>query len=174
MAPRDLSLTVADTDEMVRLYGMGYSTIEIGRVFDCLGGSVWARLKKRGVKFRPIASQKRSWSATSHGYVRYGRQYLHRLVTSAWLGRELRDGEVIHHKDGDRTNNHPDNLEVVENNGIHCAMHVEIWSKRFVGQKARPARTVEVRRRSTPSRLTLKRRFGPVSTSAVTATASSR
>jgi hypothetical protein len=36
----------------------------------------------------------------------------HRLVMEKVLGRYLREDEVVHHRDGDRQNNDPDNLEV--------------------------------------------------------------
>ena len=128
MARRNLRLTDEDVDGMVLLYQRGLSTTEIGRIYACLGGSVWIRLKKRGVALRPPRFKRHSWFITEHGYVRYGKDYLHRLVASAWLGRDLKDGEVVHHKDGDRINNHPENLEVIANNGIHVAMHISLWS----------------------------------------------
>ena len=37
---------------------------------------------------------------------------VHRLVAAAKLGRPLKKDEDVHHKDGDRTNNSPDNLEL--------------------------------------------------------------
>lgn len=37
----------------------------------------------------------------------------HRLVAEATLGRQLERGEVVHHKDYCRTNNHPENLAVM-------------------------------------------------------------
>lgn len=40
-------------------------------------------------------------------------RYEHRVVMERVLGRPLRSGEVVHHKDGDRTNNAPKNLEVM-------------------------------------------------------------
>lgn len=46
-------------------------------------------------------------AASAEGYV-----YQYRLVMEQKLGRFLRDDEVVHHMDGDETNDHPDNLEV--------------------------------------------------------------
>jgi hypothetical protein len=58
---------------------------------------------------------------TSNGYVKIRQDNVlgpskwileHRFVMQQKLGRELLPGENIHHKDGDRLNNHPDNLEL--------------------------------------------------------------
>ena len=40
--------------------------------------------------------------------------YVHRLVASAFLG-ELRNASFVNHKDGDKRNNQPGNLEFVTN-----------------------------------------------------------
>jgi hypothetical protein len=42
-----------------------------------------------------------------------GYAYEHRLVAEIVLGRRLRRGEVVHHRDGDKANNNPENLEVL-------------------------------------------------------------
>lgn len=52
--------------------------------------------------------------ATKQGYVRE-----HRLVVEKLLGRHLLPTEVVHHKDGNPTNNAPDNLEVFSTHANH-------------------------------------------------------
>lgn len=46
----------------------------------------------------------------------------HRKAAALKLGRPLRKGEVVHHRDEDKTNNHPDNLDV-QSRGGHTAAH---------------------------------------------------
>ena len=43
----------------------------------------------------------------------------HRLVAERKIGRYLLPEEVVHHIDGDKENNNPDNLQVFDNNGAH-------------------------------------------------------
>ena len=45
---------------------------------------------------------------SSDGYV-----WIHRLALEEVLGRPLEPDELVHHIDGDPTNNHPDNLQIV-------------------------------------------------------------
>ncbi len=37
----------------------------------------------------------------------------HRIIASKKLGRPLRDNEVVHHRDGNKLNNRPSNLQVM-------------------------------------------------------------
>lgn len=46
-------------------------------------------------------------------YTKRNGKHEHRLVVEKMLGRPLKPGEIVHHKDGDKHNNDPDNLEVM-------------------------------------------------------------
>lgn len=51
------------------------------------------------------------------------RQPLHRYLMEKLLGRKLRDGEVIHHIDGDKYNNNLSNLFLCKNMAQHRVLH---------------------------------------------------
>ena len=52
----------------------------------------------------------------------YGR-HTHRIVAEQILGRPLRKGEVVHHLDGDKRNNAPENLMIFSSQREHAAWH---------------------------------------------------
>ena len=49
--------------------------------------------------------------------------YEHMIVAEKILGRELNEGEVVHHKDENRKNNSVDNLMVFKTKSDHTAYH---------------------------------------------------
>lgn len=57
-------------------------------------------------------------AANKRGYVSQ-----HRLVMEAKLGRYLAGTEIVHHKDENKANNHPDNLELLASRAEHQALH---------------------------------------------------
>jgi len=59
-----------------------------------------------------------------------GKVYYHRHVASVSRGRWLTSREVVHHIDGDRTNNSPNNLLVTTN-----ASHGKIHQPRSLGER---------------------------------------
>lgn len=52
----------------------------------------------------------------------YGR-HEHRVVAEELLGRELKPGEVVHHIDGNKRNNNPENLIVFSSQSEHVKFH---------------------------------------------------
>lgn len=56
-------------------------------------------------------------NARPDGYI-----FEHRLVMSNYLGRPLRDDEIVHHKDGNKLNNDISNLEITTRSA-HTALH---------------------------------------------------
>ena len=52
-----------------------------------------------------------------------GYAYEHRVIAEQTLGRRLREGEIVHHRDGDKQNNVPENIEVVASTAHHFVLH---------------------------------------------------
>lgn len=106
-----------------------------GQPFRFLKGHNLKQLGKRNTE-KAIGNK----GLSSHGYVRVrteqGRQYEHILVAEGMLGRPLKyfgpghpDNEVVHHRDGDKTNNNPDNLQILTHSE-HVAWHDSKCPKR--------------------------------------------
>jgi hypothetical protein len=47
----------------------------------------------------------------------------HRRIAEMIIGRSLKEGEVVHHHDGDKLNNYPENLEVLPSQSAHVREH---------------------------------------------------
>jgi len=55
--------------------------------------------------------------ADAKGYI-----FEHRFVMSEVLGRLLSETEIVHHRDGDKLNNAPENLEIIDRSS-HAILH---------------------------------------------------
>ena len=137
MTTRERALEGRD-EELRALHALGWSCPRIAQALSTSAETVRKELKALGLQRRPPGSQlgedNPSWRggrhidkqgyvllravdhphANSNGYVRE-----HRLVMERVLGRRLLPTEVVHHKDGNRQNNAPENLEVFQSNAEH-------------------------------------------------------
>lgn len=73
-------------------------------------------------------------------YRKYMGRHEHRVIAEKILGRPLLRGEVIHHKDGNKLNNSPENIEIISQ-GEHMRRHglgipgMELWWKPWEKRK---------------------------------------
>lgn len=56
-------------------------------------------------------------------YTKFLGRHMHRVVAELMLGRPLKSDEVVHHIDGDKRNNRPENLMVFSSQKEHAAFH---------------------------------------------------
>ena len=80
--------------------------------------------QKRRASFRnPDALR---YTGSRNNYVKLKQRHMHRAVMEEVLGRRLTSKEIVHHIDGDKWNNSPDNLQVMtQSEHIRLHLHTE-------------------------------------------------
>jgi hypothetical protein len=109
---------VAPITQIRALYLAGYSSRQIQALLGYSHGYIW-RLCRDIARDRVTAARLRQPATSKHW--RTCRSVARRRMERQ-LGRKLRRDEHVHHKDGDFTNNAPQNLEVLQAR-MHLHLH---------------------------------------------------
>ena len=131
------------------------SAVWIAKQYKCHPSTVQLYLKKVGIpaignEHRGSGSESNHWKggvvlrtggylaemrkghprANSAGYV-----FQHILVMESMIGRHLFDDEVVHHKNGNKGDNNPDNLQLMKDSEHRSYHSLEIHRKRRENQQ---------------------------------------
>lgn len=115
-------------DEAVALYASGLNLSQVARQAGVTPPAIKYHLRKAGIAVRPDKAPGRSGSANPawrggrskqrDGYIWLAvvgekrRVPEHRVIMERTLGRSLKKGEIVHHLNGVRDDNRPENLTV--------------------------------------------------------------
>lgn len=118
---------ILDDRLIIELFNAGHTIVEISKTVGCSTHPVKKALARLGLhrpsNRRPGVGAGKlnpAWKGgrriRTDGYVVVwtpdGERLEHQFVMEKILGRALSDGEVVHHKDGNKSNNSPDNLQL--------------------------------------------------------------
>lgn len=124
-----------DHMRICELYQSGKSISQICQEIGCTSGAVIPALRKYGIKTRSISDAVHlaslgDKSKQTRGYIfvdigKYSRILEHRKIMAELIGRPLTSREVVHHKDGNTSNNAIENLELM-NRDEHTRLHYKL------------------------------------------------
>jgi hypothetical protein len=94
--------------------------------------------KKCAYKLRKKSNLPSGESLAHHGYIlirisNNKTRYKHRVVMEQYLGRKLNKNEIVHHKNGNKSDNRIENLELIMGNGTHIKEHIPMFKRNSLG-----------------------------------------
>lgn len=125
-------LTLVTRRQNSKSNGHAKTSPELARALGPLPATVGHGDRRVGIR-RPIFRSGYVMEWVDGRYV-----YQHRLVMAQILGRPLARSEVVHHIDHDRTNNAPENLELLADHKAHRERHVAEGSGGWPKGKPKP------------------------------------
>ena len=119
--------------ENYEVYGLIHCVKVLGRT----QSAVLHKAERMGLKRKGRGRKDREVQVKGyHAVSKYNnRVCTHRAVVEEQLGRKLRTDELVHHKNGDITDNRPENLEIVsrsEHMKIHSETRIRDEKGRFI------------------------------------------
>lgn len=82
-----------------------------------------AHQRTAGVRGGKARGAQMTAAAKTDWYMKQDGLHVHRVVAESVLGRPLRRGEIVHHEDRNKKNNHPANLIVFPTQADHARHH---------------------------------------------------
>lgn len=136
-ANRTIRKFTAEDDQFIRDHAGKISLQEISKQLGRSTGSVWGRGQKLGVWFDKKIRNPEGRKLRQDGYVSIRTEsgewrHEHILVVERVLGRRLRNGELVHHINLDKSDNRPSNLHLCSDGVAHSRAHTSL--NRLVGE----------------------------------------
>lgn len=142
---------VIDRNEMKRLYDSGLSMEAVARKLRCDASTVKRALEKMGVRIERRWLRGRMsprwrggrWACGGYRYVSRPEHPLamcngyvaeHVLVYEEANGVRLKKGQVVHHRNGKRSDNRPENLELMTGLSQHRKLHARMEQEKLYSE----------------------------------------
>lgn len=81
--------------------------------------------KQKGVsrKYANKRGEMQRYSGLGKTYIKLNGRHMHRVIAEQILGRSLLRGEIVHHINGNKRDNRPENIQVFKNQSEHAFAH---------------------------------------------------